>query len=105
VSVSDSQDAIFNTSTGERVSVTSVGDSSDANAYAGSGSGIAAKSDDGSIIVLDDGSIWIVAPYDRATSGPWVDATSITVNDSGAPDQLVNTDDHETVDANYIGQE
>jgi hypothetical protein len=57
VSVSDSQDAIFNTSAGESVSVTSVGDSSDANAYAGSGSSIAAKSDDGSIIVLDDGSI------------------------------------------------
>jgi hypothetical protein len=103
VSVSDSQDAIFNTSTGESVTVTYVGDSSAANAYPGGGSSITAKSDDGSIVVLDDGSIWIVAPYDRATSTPWVDATSITVTNSG--DQLVDTDDHEVVDANYIGQE
>jgi hypothetical protein len=105
VSVSDSNDAIFNSSTGDKVSVTYVDDSSAAHAYAGVGSSISAKSDDGSIIVLDDGSIWIVAPYDRSTSGPWVDGTSITVNDSGATDQLVDTDDQETVDANYIGQE
>jgi hypothetical protein len=105
VSVSDSQDAIFNTSTGESVSVTYVDDSSAANSYPGSGGdqSIAAKSDDGSIIVLDDNSIWIVASYDRATSLAWVDATSIIVSNSG--DQLVNTDDQETVDANYIGQE
>jgi hypothetical protein len=103
VTVSNSQDAIFNTSTGEKVSVTYVDDASAVNAYAGSGSSVAAKSDDGSIIVLDDGSIWIVASYDQSTSSVWVDATSITVNDSG--DKLVNTDDQETVDANYIGQE
>jgi hypothetical protein len=106
VSVSDAQDSIFNTSSGESVSVTYVGDSSDSATYAGTGQSIAAKSDDGSIIVLDDNSIWIVASYDRSTSAYWTDADSITVNDSGATDQLVDTDSQgETVDANYIGQE
>lgn len=102
VTVSDSQDAIFNASTGEKVSVTYVDDATARNSYPGGGdASIEAKSDDGSIIVLDDGSIWIVAPYDRPTSAIWLDVTSITVNDSG--DQLVDTDDQETVDANYIG--
>jgi hypothetical protein len=85
--------------------VTYVDDSTAANAYAGSGQSITAKSDDGSIIVLDDDSIWIVASYDQSTSASWVDGTSITVNDSGGTDQLVDTDDQETVHANYIGQE
>jgi hypothetical protein len=86
--------------------VSYVGATSDGNAYAGGGSSITAKSDDGSVIVLDDGSIWFVDPADQATSGPWVDATSITVSQSSDGSyELVDTDDQERVAANYIGQE
>ena len=91
------------------MSVTYVGDTSDDNLYPGRTGGddwIATKSDDGRIIVLDDESVWIVAPSDQSTSGPWVDATSINVNEgSGGSYELVDTDDQEIVEANYIGQE
>jgi hypothetical protein len=103
VSVNDAQDSISNTSTGDTASVTYVGDTTDANVYSGVGQSIAAIASDGSIIVLDDGSIWIVASYDQPTSAVWLDGTSITVSSSG--DQLIDTDDQETVDAKYIGQE
>jgi hypothetical protein len=83
--------------------VTYVGDSADSNVYLGWGQSIAARSSDGSIIVLNDGSIWIVAGYDRPTSALWLDGTSIIVSNSG--DQLIDADDHEVIDAHYIGQE
>ncbi len=109
VAVADSGDAMTNLSTGENVSVTQVGDTSDHNVYPGPTGGsdlIQAKSDDGSLLVLDDGSIWFVSPGDQATSGPWVDQTSITVNEgSGGSYELVDTDDQEIVEANYIGRE
>jgi hypothetical protein len=58
-------------------------------------------------VVLDDGSIWIVAAGDQATTSVWVDASSIAVNDSssGSGYDLVNTDDQDVASANFIGQE
>jgi hypothetical protein len=107
VAVSDSGDAITNLSSGERASVTLVGDVTDDNTPSSTGDHtIQTKSDDGSIIVLDDGSIWIVDVADRANTSVWVDATSIVVNDrSGGDYELVDTDDQEIAGANYIGQE
>jgi hypothetical protein len=106
IAISDSHDSITDLSTGDKVSVTLVGDISDTNSYPSTGAhSIQAKTDDGSIMVLDDGSIWAVGP-DQATTAPWVDGTSITVNDgSGASYDLVDTDDQEIAEANYIGQE
>jgi len=51
----------------------------------------------GSIIVLDDGSEWIVAASDQATTAAWPDPSSITVNErsSGPAYDLVNTDTQE----------
>jgi hypothetical protein len=56
--------------------------------------------------VLEDRSIWIVAAVDRATTSISLDGTSITVNDglSAPAYDLVNTDDHEIAEANYVGQ-
>lgn len=108
VSVGDSEEAITDLSTGEKVSVTSVGSTSDANSYADTGDHTqSTNSSDGSIIVLEDGSIWIVAPADQPTTANWTDSASITVNeDSTGPGyELVNTDTQETAGANYIGQE
>ena len=49
----------------------------------------------------------LVAAGDQATSSVWVDASSITVNDSssGSGYDLVNTNDQDVASANYIGQE
>jgi hypothetical protein len=109
VSVEDSNDAITNLSTGEKVSVTYVGESSDANSYADMGDHTQqTNSSDGSIVVLDDGCIWSVADADQATTSNWTDGDSITVNDSSdgsSSSELVNTDTQEIAEANYVGQE
>jgi hypothetical protein len=108
VSVAGTGDAITNLSTGEKVTVTSVGNSSDTNVYPNTGDHTqTTNSSDGSIIVLEDGSIWIVAPTDQATTSLWLDTASITVNDGSSTPayDLVNTDNQETATANYIGQE
>lgn len=52
-------------------------------------------SGDGEIVVLEDGSVWQVASYDRVTSELWLETTEIVA----CPDKLVNTDDGESVDA------
>lgn len=53
---------------------------------------------DGKIIVLDDGSEWEVDSSDISDSATWVPGDEITV----CSDQLVNTDEDETVDATRI---
>ena len=55
-------------------------------------------SDDGSIIKLEDGSIFEVNDLDALTSSLWLPVTEIVVCD----DKLINTDDGETVDAERI---
>ncbi len=107
LAVSQSGDQITNTSTGETATVTNVGKSSDANPYSATGDHTQqTNSNDGSIVVLDDGSIWYVEPSAQSISSNWTDAASITVNDtSGSDYQLVNTDDQSTVQARYIGDE
>jgi hypothetical protein len=109
VKVAESGDAITDLSTGDQVTVTSVGGSSDRNVYPGIGDhSLMSNSDDGTIVVLDDGSIWIVAAGDTATSSVWVDATAITANEGSSAPQaydLVNTDDQEAVAASYVGKE
>jgi hypothetical protein len=58
------------------------------------------------IIVLNDGSVWSVESGDQSKASVWPDASSITVNQnegSGNSYQLVNTDEHESVNTRYIG--
>jgi hypothetical protein len=50
-------------------------------------------SDDGSIIKLEDGSIWEVDPVDTVDSMLWLPVTEVIICD----DRMINTDDNETV--------
>ena len=58
------------------------------------------KSDDGSILILADGSVWEVSPVDRVDSALWLPTEDIIIPDSG--DCLINKDNGEKVDARRI---
>ena len=106
ISVANTDDRLTNLSTGDNVAVTSAGHSSDTNIYPNIGDHtLSVRSDDGKILILEDGSIWIVAPPGDVTDITWLAPSSITVNEgsAGPPYELVNTDDQSSVLANYIG--
>jgi hypothetical protein len=107
IAVGNGDESLTNLENGEKVSAKRVGNTSDTNSYPNTGDHTQqTNSSDGSIIVLEDGSIWAVDAGDQATAAPWTDATSITVNETeGSRYELVNTDEHEIVHANYIGDE
>jgi len=54
------------------------------------GDQIRQKTDDGSVIILDDGSVWKVDPYDRYDSRFWSRYDNIIVKDDESA--LINTD-------------
>ena len=53
---------------------------------------------DGSVIKLEDGSLWQVDDADTADSSTWVEATDIVVCDG----KLINTEDNESVEAERL---
>jgi hypothetical protein len=66
------------------------------------------NSDNGSMIVLEDGSIWKIDPLDKIDAMLWLPISSITVvtSDNGSAGYeylLINTDDGEKVHAKYLG--
>jgi hypothetical protein len=106
VSVDDSGGTITDTSSvsPEAASVTYVGDENGDYSYsAGGDQSQHTNSSDGSIEVLDDGSIWIVDAADRSTTATWTDGDSVTVTEGQGGYELVNTNSQETVAANYVG--
>ena len=58
------------------------------------------KSEDGSIIILDNGSVWQVEPVDRMDNMFWLPGEGIFIPDSY--DCLINTDNGEKVEATCI---
>jgi hypothetical protein len=58
------------------------------------------KSDDGSILILADGSVWQVAPADTVDSSLWLPMEDIIIPDT--EDCLINKDNGEKVDARRI---
>lgn len=58
------------------------------------------KSDDGSILILADGSVWEVSAVDRIDSALWLPTEDIIIPDS--EDCLINKDNGEKVDAQRI---
>ena len=58
------------------------------------------KSDDGSILILSDGSVWQVAPYDQVNTMLWLTTSTIIIPDS--EDCLINVDDGEKAEAYRI---
>jgi len=72
----------------------------------GSGHWIDDVSDDGSVITLEDGSHWLISPLDQVDTQIWLAVDEITVvdgDDPSYPYKLVNTDEGETAEAQFIG--
>jgi hypothetical protein len=64
------------------------------------GDWITKKTSDGSIVILDDGSVWKVDSYDRFDSQFWSTYDNIILDDDESA--LINTDAGEKVDATRI---
>jgi hypothetical protein len=80
-----------------------------AGLYIGEGGGhwIESVMDDGSVIKLEDDSLWQVSPLDVIDSALWLPISDITViegDDPGYPHKLVNKDDGEVVNARLVSQ-
>jgi hypothetical protein len=63
-----------------------------------SGHWVEAIMDDGSIVKLEDGTLWRVSAVDTIDSALWLPNTAIVACDG----KLINTDDNETVEATKI---
>jgi hypothetical protein len=77
--------------------------------YAGVGDGhwISEVSSDGSIITLEDGSVWKVDSFDRLDTTLWLTLSDIVVvegSDGLAPYSLINKDDGETAGATLLSK-
>lgn len=105
ITVGSSEDTLYDTALGESVPVMKLGAVTEANADAAEGEHtLEALSGDGSLIVLNDASVWAVAPADRRTAATWRAAAIIQVEEgsSGARYRLLNTDTQGSVEAGYI---
>ena len=79
--------------------------------YAGVGVGhwVAKNIDGGTLIVLEDGSLWQINPFERINAALWLPISNISVTESTSGSLsynylLVNTDDGEKAHAKYLGQ-
>jgi hypothetical protein len=80
--------------------------------YTGSGGGhwIKSKSGNGSMIVLEDGSMWEINSLDRIDTALWLPISNITILKASQPVgdynyTLVNKDDGEKALAKFLGKE
>jgi hypothetical protein len=66
---------------------------------------IHAITDSGRIIVLDDGSSWLIEPDDRKISGKWKPGTRVDVSTVAHPESVIaNMENHTAVRGVYAGQ-
>jgi len=86
--------------------------SGSSNNYTGSGGGhwIKSKSNNGSMIVLEDGSMWEINSLDQIDTALWLPITNITILKASQPVgdykyTLVNKDDGEKALAKFLGKE
>lgn len=66
--------------------------------------------DGGTYIVLEDGTLWAIDPFDKIDAMLWLPISNITVieSSSGSPSYdylLINTDDGEKAHAKYMGEQ
>jgi hypothetical protein len=65
-------------------------------------------SDEGGVIILEDNSVWGVESIDKIDSALWlaIDDVIVVKNDDepSYPYLLINTSEHETVHARYLGR-
>ena len=81
-------------------------------AYAGVGGGHWVKENvgNGTYMILEDGSLWQIDPFDKIDAMLWLPISDVTVleSSSGSPGYdylLVNTDDGEQAHAKYMGRQ
>lgn len=96
---------------GISLSATTEKKSGSQTSYAGGSSGhwIQENINSGSIILLEDGSLWQIDPMDKTNAMLWLPISNITIVASrnaspGYDFLLINTDDHEEAHAKYIGK-
>lgn len=84
--------------------------SSGSNQYSGVSSGhwVQENVDSGTMMILEDGSIWQIDPIDKIDAMLWLPISNITIviSDKGSPGYdylLINTDDGEKAHAKYLG--
>jgi hypothetical protein len=70
----------------------------------GSGHWVKSKTDDGSIVILEDGSVWEIDPFDQIDTALWLPMTEITVVEMTGGYLLINTDDGEKAHAWLVGR-
>jgi hypothetical protein len=63
-----------------------------------SGHWISSVNRDGEVIILEDGSVWLVDPIDQIDSSLWLPISDIVA----CSDKLINVDDNETVGARRV---
>jgi len=105
ITVAPGGNSLYDANEGERMSATKLGTTASASPNAAEGEHtLETISGDGSLIVLNDASVWAVASADRSTSARWADAATIEVQEGsgGARYRLVNADDHSSVEAGYV---
>ena len=73
--------------------------------YSGVGGGhwISDNIDNGSYILLEDGSLWEIDSLDTIDTSLWLSISNITVIDNGYNYILINTDDGEKAEAKFLG--
>lgn len=79
-------------------------------ASVGEGHWVKKNVDSGTYMILEDGSLWKIDPFDKFNTMSWFPASSIIVTESssGSPGYdylLINTDDGENAHAKYMGRE
>lgn len=74
--------------------------------YTSSGRGhwVRSKTDDGEIVILEDGSTWQVDVLDRLDTSLWLPMTDVTVVEDSSGYLLINTDDGEKARATLLTQ-
>jgi hypothetical protein len=65
---------------------------------------VKSKTDDGSIVVLEDRSAWEIDLFDRLDTALWLPMTSITVVEITGGYLLINTDDGEKAEAQLLSR-
>jgi hypothetical protein len=69
-----------------------------ANAYCESGHWVSEVAGDGKIVILEDGSVWLIAAANQIDTMLWLPTTDITACD----DKLIDTEDGEVAGARRI---
>jgi hypothetical protein len=70
----------------------------------GEGHWVQSKTDDGAIVILEDGSVWQIDPFDQIDTALWLPMTDITVVEIVGGYLLIDTDDGEKAHAKLLHQ-